>query len=152
MVKNAAGPSGWVIRRLGVPLGFISAHAGKQTAHLMFLRWVSSARTFISFLCFFIYFFLSLYILHSEGQVESLIPRQMWASSGTMLYFFFFSADPEWAFSLRVWGTAWRILLPCTFVITVKRDPGLTWMREQQIPSTMFTMQLKHSPLVKSIK
>lgn len=34
--------------QVAAPLGFISAHAGKQTVHLMFLRWVSSAGGFIS--------------------------------------------------------------------------------------------------------
>lgn len=34
--------------QVAAPLGFISAHAGKQTVHLMFLRWVSSTEGFIS--------------------------------------------------------------------------------------------------------
>ena len=36
--------------QVAAPLGFISAHAGKQTVHLMFLRWVSSAGGFHFFL------------------------------------------------------------------------------------------------------
>lgn len=34
--------------QVAAPLGFISAHAGKQTVHLMLLRWVSSTGGFIS--------------------------------------------------------------------------------------------------------
>lgn len=44
--------------QVAAPLGFISAHAGKQTVHLMFLRWASSGGGVHFFLNHRISFFL----------------------------------------------------------------------------------------------
>lgn len=91
--------------QVAAPLGFISADAGKQTVHLMFLRWVSSAGAFISSVFFPPPAFSE---VAKKAQVrDRFAQRWMCASSEMILYFLCctqtweecWSTEAKWLFS-----------------------------------------------------